>query len=116
MSDPVAPRTAHPRSSRARYRVFVRDYTGRRLDSSGRTPEERTAEAASRPAAARRKYVRDYLTWLQPHRAAIAFVLTLAFASAGLQMIEPLFMRFIIDRARDSSDGRLGRRTGPYAS
>ena len=104
MSDPVAPRTAHPRSSRARYRVFVRDYTGRRLDSSGRTPEERTAEAASRPAAARRKYVRDYLTWLRPHRAAIAFVLTLAFASAGLQMIEPLFMRFIIDRVLLNED------------
>jgi ATP-binding cassette subfamily B protein/subfamily B ATP-binding cassette protein MsbA len=51
-----------------------------------------------RVALTSRAYLRDYIGWLKPHRAAIATVMLLAFASAGLQMIEPLFMRFIIDQ------------------
>jgi ATP-binding cassette subfamily B protein len=97
---PVLPetRTSHPRSSRQRYRHFVREYRSGRVDSSGRTPEQRAAEGADRSAdTPRRKYVRDYLRWLRPHRFGIGAVLALAFVSAGLQMIEPLFMRFIID-------------------
>jgi ATP-binding cassette subfamily B protein/subfamily B ATP-binding cassette protein MsbA len=42
--------------------------------------------------------VRDYLRWLWPYRYAVAAVFVLALIGAGLQMIEPLFMRFIIDR------------------
>ena len=98
MTDLTTIRTSHPRSSRRRYRNFVHDYRAGRLDSSGRTPEERAADGDRPAEPARRKYVRDYLQWLRPHRGAIAVVLTLAFVAAGLQMIEPLFMRFIIDR------------------
>ena len=99
MTDRPGAPTSPPRSSRARYRQFVRDYAGRRLDSSGRTPEQRAAEEGLEArGTSRRQYGRDYLTWLRPHRAALGVVLTLAFAAAGLQMIEPLFMRFIIDR------------------
>jgi ATP-binding cassette subfamily B protein/subfamily B ATP-binding cassette protein MsbA len=58
-------------------------------------------------------YLRAYLQWLLPHRYAIGAVLVLAFAAAGLQMIEPLFMRFIVDRVLldDALDGaaRLAR-------
>jgi ATP-binding cassette subfamily B protein len=46
----------------------------------------------------RREYLRDYMRWLAPHRYAIAVLFALALVTAGLQMIEPLFMRFIIDR------------------
>ena len=46
----------------------------------------------------RRAYVREYLRWLQPHRMAVGTLFMLALAVAGLQMIEPLFMRYIIDR------------------
>ena len=42
--------------------------------------------------------MRDYLRWLWPHRYAVAVVFLLALVRAGLEMIEPLFMRFIIDR------------------
>ena len=93
-----------PRSSRRRYRAFVDDYTHRRLDDTGESsagdgaPE--AADAASKPKASpqRRQYLRDYLRWLRPHRYAIGAVFVLALVTAGLQMIEPLFMRFIIDK------------------
>jgi ATP-binding cassette subfamily B protein/subfamily B ATP-binding cassette protein MsbA len=93
------------RSSRARYRAFVDDYKKRRLDAvadaleHGRKETDGEAsDAPKKPKGKRREYMRDYLRWLKPHRAAIAMVFLLALVAAGLQMIEPLFMRFIIDR------------------
>ena len=83
----------HPPSSRARYRQFVEDYRRRRLEESGNVAEPQ------RPASTpRRKYLREYLQWLWPHRVAVGTVFAFAVAAAGLQMVEPLFMRFIIDR------------------
>jgi ATP-binding cassette subfamily B protein/subfamily B ATP-binding cassette protein MsbA len=97
----------HPRSSRQRYRVFVRDYKLRRLDRlEGDGKEERSDDAPAageatperKHAGKRRRYLREYLRWLWPHRYAVGGVFLLALTVAGLQMIEPLFMRFIIDR------------------
>jgi ATP-binding cassette subfamily B protein/subfamily B ATP-binding cassette protein MsbA len=80
-----------PRSSRERYWRFLQDYRARRLDES--------AEGESRGGGGRRrKYLRDYLRWLRPYRYAAGALLGLALLTTGLQMIEPLFMRFIIDR------------------
>jgi ATP-binding cassette, subfamily B, bacterial len=99
----------------------VDDYRHRRLDAKSdardkltlRDPEEDPARAADQPRGARRQYLRDYLRWLWPHRYAAAGVFLLALMSAGLQMLEPLFMRFIIDRVLldDTLDGagRLAR-------
>ena len=42
--------------------------------------------------------MREYLKWLAPHKVAVAVVMLLALVLAGLEMIEPLFMRFIVDR------------------
>jgi ATP-binding cassette subfamily B protein len=93
-----------PRSSRQRYRGFVEDYKHHRLDDAtdGKKPALTGGDAtiASPPEPSKkkhRKYVSDYLRWLRPHRYAVAGVFTLALGVAGLQMIEPLFMRFIID-------------------
>ena len=92
-----------PRSSRQRYRGFVEDYKHRRLDDSiassntsnnGKAPDA----AATERRGKRRQYVREYLRWLRPYRYAVAGLFLLALVTAGLQMIEPLFMRFIIDR------------------
>ena len=93
-----------PRSSRRRYRGFVGDYRLRRLDDpadAGGAPAE--AQAADAPPtdparrATRRQYLREYLRWLWPHRLAVGGVFLLAAIGAALQMVEPLFMRFIID-------------------
>lgn len=94
-------------SSRQRYRQFVDDYKHRRLDAildaADRRPEPGTSGPP--PGAAkgmlrgrRREFLREYLRWLRPYRAALGGVFVLALAVAGLEMIEPLFMRFIIDR------------------
>ncbi|HSC25852.1 MAG TPA: ABC transporter ATP-binding protein [Vicinamibacterales bacterium] len=85
------------RSSRERYRGFVEAYRQHRLD------EEAGGQPALPPAPGlvrgkRREYLRDYLRWLWPHRVGIGTVFLLALLTAGLEMIEPLFMRYIIDR------------------
>ena len=120
------PRTPRPVSSRARYRDFVEDYRQRRLDDAtessgagaartngGQGVSEGAPPAAKKQSTNRRKYVRDYLRWLKPHRYAVGAVFVLALISGALQMVEPLFMRFIVDhvllnRGLDTA-GRLAR-------
>jgi ATP-binding cassette subfamily B protein/subfamily B ATP-binding cassette protein MsbA len=106
---------------------FVQDYKhgllDQRLDAEkGLKPLEapapasegsQTGKAAAWLGGKRREYLREYLRWLWPHRYAVAGVFVLALIGAGLQMVEPLFMRFIIDRVLlDASldvTARLGR-------
>jgi ATP-binding cassette subfamily B protein/subfamily B ATP-binding cassette protein MsbA len=85
------------RSSRHRYRQFVEDYRLRQLDDA---LHKRDPQSPAQPAVVPkpRQHMREYLRWLAPHRAAVGLVLTFALMVAGLEMIEPLFMRFIIDR------------------
>jgi ATP-binding cassette subfamily B protein/subfamily B ATP-binding cassette protein MsbA len=106
---PSRPDASRARTSRERYRGFVEDYKHRRLDdrleAADKAPEaapKPEADAPPRkgffPRGQRREYLREYLRWLKPHRNAVAFVFFLALLRAGLEMIEPLFMRYIIDR------------------
>ncbi|HUG39442.1 MAG TPA: ABC transporter ATP-binding protein [Longimicrobiales bacterium] len=104
----------HPRSSRQRYRSFLNDYRLRRLDDAaeaaagggpadgagtGEAPGDAEGRGPRRLLRGRRReYLRDYLRWLRPHRGAVALVFLLALIGAVLQMVEPLFMRYIIDR------------------
>ena len=90
------------RSSRERYRAFLEKYQRRQLDDE---PEAGKAASPSLEAKSkgllggkRREFIRDYLRWLRPHRTGIAVVFAFALVAAGLQMVEPLFMRFIVDR------------------
>jgi ATP-binding cassette, subfamily B, bacterial len=112
MSKRTEARSSHPRSSRTRYRDFVRDYGLRRLhegagagkdtnrvDPSLQADQETFAATwRSLRRGKRREYLREYLSWLWPHRIALVTVFVLGLATAGLEMIEPLFMRFIVDR------------------
>lgn len=107
--------TRPPRSSRQRYRRFVDDYLHHRLDDrvdadrNGKIPdavaapdddagEQPTLWRRLRPRGKRREYLRDYLRWLRPLRVALGVVFLLALVRAGLEMIEPLFMRYIVDK------------------
>jgi ATP-binding cassette subfamily B protein len=113
------------RTSRQRYLEFVRDYRQKRLDDIADADGLKLPEGAKEPEvkpvskkdparkAKRRQYVREYLRWLKPHRHIFVGVFILALIVAGLQMIEPLFMRYIVDKvllntALDS-DTRLTR-------
>jgi ATP-binding cassette subfamily B protein len=87
-----------PRSSRARYRGFVEAYKQRRLDDSTETQAANSPEPPRPESDKRRQYLRDYVRWLWPHRYAIGVFFVLALLAAALEMVEPLFMRFIIDR------------------
>ena len=95
-----------PRSSRHRFRGFLEDYKLRRLDEDQTTGDGKQAQPAEEPkrlrrwlkSGQRRDYLRAYVRWLWPHRYAIGVVFFLALVGAGLQMVEPLFMRHIIDR------------------
>ncbi len=85
-----------PRTSRQHYDAFRRDYREGTLD-------DKLAGADQKPATPkrgtkRREYLKDYLRWLWPERWAVAAIFVLAILTAGLEMIEPLFMRFITDR------------------
>ena len=103
-----SPPPHRPHSSRQRYRDFVGAYHARRLDETieggetrdgGLTPD--TAGATHATHATRQKhraFFREYMHWLAPHRGAVAIVAVLALVVAGLQMVEPLFMRYIVDR------------------
>jgi len=108
--DPPRPESPRAPSSRLRYRQFREDYRKGKLDDpddfGSRLPKP-TPEAPGTPDAPTRKpllggerraYLRKYLRWLWPHRLSIAGVFTLAIVASGLEMIEPLFMRFIVDR------------------
>jgi ATP-binding cassette subfamily B protein/subfamily B ATP-binding cassette protein MsbA len=110
MSQLTDTRARHARSSRQRYKHFVRDYHDRRLDdrtdeaSGKKSIDEGAKEKAAEEekptllGGKRREYVREYLKWLWPHRYRVATLFGLALIGTGLQMIEPLFMRYIIDR------------------
>src|SRR5262245_38773258 len=101
-----------PRSSRHRYLKFVADYKQRRLEAliegegeekqaGGASKEERRSswrEALGLKRGKRREYLREYLAWLWPYRYAVAVLAVLALLVAAMEMAEPLFMRFIIDR------------------
>ncbi len=97
-----------PSSSRARYSAFLDDYKHKRLEDPAVVgdapprPADTPAEAPPKPApllgGKRRAYLREYAYWLWPHRSSVGALFTFALLAAGLQMVEPLFMRFIIDR------------------
>src|SRR3569833_2974325 len=98
---------ASSRSSRNRYKGFVEDYRKRRLDEESDARGKHAVapaethdddEPKDKKKKKRRKYVREYLSWLKPHRYAVAFLYALALIGAGMEMVEPLFMRFIVDK------------------
>jgi ATP-binding cassette subfamily B protein len=120
MHDDSAPRD-RPSSSRQRYRQFVEDYKRRRLDELNEDqrrlarPVDDSVDGAPAPAkrknrAERRHYVREYLRWLWPHRNAVGGFILLALVVAGLQMIEPLFLRSIVDKVLLNKDLDLSAR------
>jgi ATP-binding cassette subfamily B protein/subfamily B ATP-binding cassette protein MsbA len=95
-----APAAGTQGSSRRRYRQFVEDYRARRLDelNDAGKHDGPAAGTGGLLAGRRRDYLREYLRWLRPHRLAVGGVFLLALSVAGIEMVEPLFMRHIIDR------------------
>jgi ATP-binding cassette subfamily B protein len=96
------------RTSRQRYARFVQDYKTGRLDPDEIEQKPKKQEDESQPVeevkpearkAKRRQHLRAYFHWLWPYRYAVSGVFLLALIAAALQLVEPLFTRFIIDHA-----------------
>ncbi|MCA0375247.1 MAG: ABC transporter ATP-binding protein/permease [Gemmatimonadetes bacterium] len=109
-------RPGAPGSSKQRYREFVRQYHAGTLGDPDRDGKGAPAAGdAASPAprgvwhrlrrvrdglltGKRGDYLRDYLRWLRPHRGRLLAVAGLALLSALAQSVEPLFMRWIVDK------------------
>lgn len=99
MTEPM-PRAPRARSSRARFLQFLADYRSGRIDDTledSRSSADAKPDAVAKPTK-RREYLREYVRWLRPHAWGVGLLFLLALAIAGLQMVEPLFMRYIVDR------------------
>jgi ATP-binding cassette subfamily B protein/subfamily B ATP-binding cassette protein MsbA len=68
-----------------------------------------TADGQRSPGR-RRDTLRAWADWLRPHRGAIVGLAALAVVAAALDMVEPLFLRFIIDRVVLATDEPLAAR------
>ena len=78
-------------SSRRRFQRF-------RTDQKKQKTEAATQQAGSdAKKARRRRFLREYLTWLKPWRTALAFVFFLAVLSMAFEMVLPMSTRRIID-------------------
>ncbi len=80
------------RSSKRRYELFRK-----RLDK--RPKLDATADAGDEPAAVkreRRRHLQQYIEWMWPFRWQIIAIIVVALGVAGLELLQPLFVRFII--------------------
>ncbi len=108
MPDHSVPRTVPSAgSSRARYREFVEAYHRGTLNEPKRTtgePSEPSEPGGKRSwrdrllGGDRKAHLRSYLRWLAPHRGRLIAVCLLALCTAGVEMIQPLFLRYIVDQ------------------
>jgi ATP-binding cassette subfamily B protein/subfamily B ATP-binding cassette protein MsbA len=94
------------RTSRQRYETFRRAYQEGRTDELGVNAARDKLPPA--PKEQRRRHLLQYLRWLRPHLPAVVAVLLLAALTAGLEMLPPLFLRFVVDHlllAQDLASG-----------
>ncbi len=93
-------------SSRKRYAEF------RRAFKEGRTQElaDRDKTEPTRESRERRQYMRDYLRWLQRYWPAVSILIGLALLVAVLDMLHPLFLRYVLDDVLLDSQLTVGAR------
>ncbi len=99
LPSPVPPSTAPqkpPRSSRRRFQKFRSAYLAGKEEEYSHDPSH-ADEAKRATKEDRRRYMRQYVNWLLPHRKAIGVMMVLALAVAALEVAQPLFMRYVID-------------------
>jgi ATP-binding cassette, subfamily B, bacterial len=80
-----------------RYCRFLQQYRQRRLDEGPGDAMNGTKPDTPRPKLNQRR-LRDYVRWLSPFRGAFAVLFLLSLLAACLQMLQPLFSRYIIDQ------------------
>jgi ATP-binding cassette subfamily B protein/subfamily B ATP-binding cassette protein MsbA len=100
-------------TSRRRYRRFLEKFRRNEVGldkpegefggSEREPPDEASRPVGDRPAKRRerrlrrRRYLKLYLRELRPHAFGVALLVVLSLLIAGLELIQPLFYRYIID-------------------
>lgn len=110
------------RNSRKRFAEFVRrfrkgelgdpkdarkkddDSANRAKEADGRDEQPEKSEAAGKREAAGKKsrkgpqYLRAYYRYLRPYRRSVLVLVVLSLVIAALDMVQPLFIRYIVDK------------------
>ena len=108
-----APKAADPRRpSREHYLDFVKKYKSRKLDQATEARSGRALRGDEAEGGSKRRYLRTYLLWVKPHWVGVSVLFALSLVAAGLQMVEPLFMRHIIDEVLLNAELDPGSRLG----
>lgn len=88
-------------SSRRRFRKFQDAYHAgriRELVTDDALAKEHKGEfARTGDRSERKQYLRMYLKWLLPYWKTVTALVVLALCAAGLEMVQPLFLRYLID-------------------
>ena len=86
-----------PTSSRTRYQRFRRAFREGRAKELSDYPREKLDERVG-GASERREYLRQYIAWIMRHWWPVLTLTLLSLVGAGLEMVQPLFLRYIMDR------------------
>lgn len=89
---------ARPRSSKARFREFLRDQIAETAAARG---DEKRAVVDK---AKRAQYWRQYREWLRPFRGSIAAILVVSLICAALSLVLPAATMRIVDRVLPAGD------------
>lgn len=68
------------------------------LDPKGKRAKDKDPEAKKKAKQRRREYLRLYVRQLWPHWKSVTLLLVLSLVIAGLDVVQPLFVRNIIDQ------------------
>src|SRR5882757_8320230 len=99
-----------PSSSKQRERDFQRSQANKSTSVHSTAPGD---EKKPRPdKATRRRYLKEYRKWLWPYRWGLFVILLLALITTGLDMVWPLAIRLIMDRALVGNAATQSARTG----
>ncbi|MEQ8847603.1 ABC transporter ATP-binding protein [Botrimarina sp.] len=84
-------------SSRSRFEKFRQAYANGDVRPFTHDPSEQENDRRTSDREQRRRYFRQYVDWLWPHRGAVGLMMGLALAVAALEVAEPLFLRYVVD-------------------
>ena len=87
-------------TSRQRYSRFLDDFRANRIsqgDDRGDANGDHDDAARGERKQKRRGYLRAYIRELWPHKNKVVILIAMSLVIAGLDMVQPLFFRYIVD-------------------
>ena len=91
-------------NSKSRFQGFLKSFASGKLkqdqnsDGSSKSPDDNSPDGKSKSKAVRRGYLRQYINTLWRHWPMVLALATFAISVSILEIIQPLFARYIIDQ------------------